>query len=61
MYFFAIKNCCPEDDRAANIKNLVQLIEYHSDIVACSTNNVSCFLLMHPFAKKDMHYRLVSL
>ena len=23
VYFLAIKNCCPKDDRAANIKNLV--------------------------------------
>lgn len=22
-YFFAVKNCCPKDDRAANMKNLV--------------------------------------
>lgn len=23
VYFFAVKNCCPEDDRAAYMKNLV--------------------------------------
>lgn len=23
VYFFAVKNCCPKGDRAANMKNLV--------------------------------------
>lgn len=47
VHFFAVKNCCPEDDRAANTKIwlvLVQLVEYCSDTVAYSTNNVSCIL-----------------
>lgn len=47
MHFFAVKNCCSEDDRAANTKIwlvLVQLVAYCSDTVAYSANNVSCIL-----------------